>query len=62
MGIRALTRFRLAAHMTSCTAVAVDILLQAEGSMKDDQERVFLFRVAQFPFPTALSYVRKEGP
>jgi hypothetical protein len=61
MGIKALTRIEIGRETTSGTAVAADVLLQAEGMMKDDHERVFPEEGSENLFPTARSYIRKEG-
>lgn len=61
MGIKALTRIEIGKETTAGTAVAADVLLQAEGMMKDAQDRAFPVEGSEFVFPTAQSYLRKEG-
>ena len=62
MGIKALSRIEIGKETTAAgTAIAADVLLQAEGMMKDTQERVFPVEGSEFVFPTAESYIRKEG-
>ena len=61
MGIKSLTRIEIGRETTAGTACAADVLLQAEGMMKDDQERKFPAEGSEFVFPTALSYISKEG-
>jgi hypothetical protein len=61
MGIKALTRIEIGRETDSGTAVAADVLLQAEGMAKDAQERVFVNGGDEFVLPIAYSYLRKEG-
>jgi hypothetical protein len=61
MGIKALTRIEIGKETTAGTAVAADVLLQAEGTMKDAQVRKFPVEGSEFMLPTARSYISKEG-
>jgi hypothetical protein len=61
MGIKALSRIEIGRETTAGTAVAADVLLQAEGMVKDAQDRAFPVEGSEFIFPTAQSYIRKEG-
>jgi hypothetical protein len=61
MGIRALSRIEIGKETTAGTAVSCDVLLQAEGMMKDAQDRAFPVEGSEFVFPTSGSYIRKEG-